>query len=467
MLDGQMLPIDTIQMNGDIEMDFHHISQCENGNLILLGKELKTVDLSGTIWGGSPYATVIGAVIQEFDQEKKLLYEWKSLDHIDIGDTISCLVDPKALSIDYIHVNSVQADTDSTWIISCRNLDQVIKIHKERGEILWRLGGVGNQFVFTNDSLRFSAQHSVHLHSNGILSLFDNGNCKAEKISRSLVYSLNQEERTITLSGELSHTPPVFSVAMGNYILLGGGQSLTCWGKNNRKIIFTRYQGEAVLNEITTKKEYPFYSYAVHPVEWSSPIEITNDEPFSPGEVMIGDSLVLEIEFHNTMIKEVCEAGFHFEGAKVLYQDTSLLSLSPGETRVMKVLCIPERTGQLKGQLTAYFRYGAEPYAPIAGSQIGLILDVSSPSSKMQQYSRNASFQLFPNPAGPVLTIEIQESVEKLGIYSISGVLQKQLDPSGNDRHEYSIAELADGSYFIIGTCQSGKIIRGRFIKHD
>lgn len=467
VLNWQMLPVDTIHMSGEFDVDFHHISRRENGNLILLGKEIKTIDMSGTIWEGSPDASVSGAVIQEFDTEMKLHYEWKSLDHLAIGDSLSCSVDPRAQSIDYIHVNSVQSDTDSTWIISCRNLDQVIKVHKESGEILWRLGGVGNQFNFTNDSLRFSAQHSVHLHDNGRLSLFDNGNCKTIKISRALVYTLNQEDKTITLSEELSHSPTVFSLAMGNYILLPEEQSLVGWGKNSRKVVFTRYQGEHVLHEITIKDEYPFYSYAVHPEAWFSPVVIIDEGPINPGTTAPGDSLVFELEFLNTLNQEVIQTGFHFEGAKIEYLDTSFQTLAPREQRLIKILCIPEKTGQFEGSLTVYFRYRSDSIAPIAGSQVNLKLDVTGPNAVADQLYKVASMEIFPNPADKMLIIDLPEAADRLGIYSMSGVLQKEVYQRRKGKHEISVSELAPGSYFILGTGRSGNIIKATFIKGD
>ena len=467
ILDAQMLPADTVHMSGEYEVDFHHISMHKNGNMILVGRELRSIDMSATVWTGSPDATISGAVIQEFDQEKNLLYEWKSLDHIGIGDTLTCLVDPLAQSIDYIHVNSVQPDSDSTWIVSCRNLDQVIKIHKEKGEILWHLGGEKNQFEFTNDSHRFSAQHSVQLHENGDLSLFDNGNCKTAKISRALVYSLNQEEKTISLSRELIHAPPLYAPIMGNYNLLPGGQSLVGWGRNRDKIVFSRYQEEFVQLEMAFTDEYALYPYAVYPTEWCSPIEIINKGSLNPGIINLGDSLWLDVEFHNTTDYEARPLGLHFKGAEVAFLNTFANPLAPGETRLMKVQCIPEKTGNFESSLTAYFRYGSASFAPIGGSQIRLDLNVWGPSDIANFHSRNASIRLFPNPAKDMLTINLQEALDGLNIYSISGVLQMEVGQKDIGTHKVQISELSAGTYFILGTSRSGNMVKGRFIKMD
>ena len=37
------------------------------------------------------------------------------------------------------------------FLVSCRNLDEITKIHRTTGEIIWRWGGSQNDFIFTND----------------------------------------------------------------------------------------------------------------------------------------------------------------------------------------------------------------------------------------------------------------------------------------------------------------------------
>jgi len=113
------------------------------------------MDLSGIVPGGSPSASIIGAVIQELKfSNGAVVFEWKSLDHIPVTETTDDIKLTDNL-IDYIHVNSVSKDTDGNLIVSCRHLDEVIKIKKSTGEILWRLGGSAsknNQFTFVYDS---------------------------------------------------------------------------------------------------------------------------------------------------------------------------------------------------------------------------------------------------------------------------------------------------------------------------
>ena len=44
---------------------------------------------------------------------------------------------------------------DGNLLLSCRHLDEVIKINKNTGNIMWRLGGEAsknNEFTFLNDT---------------------------------------------------------------------------------------------------------------------------------------------------------------------------------------------------------------------------------------------------------------------------------------------------------------------------
>ncbi len=254
---------------------------------------------------------------------------------------------------------------------------------------------------------------------------------------------------------------------MGNYNLLPGGQSLVGWGRNRDKIVFSRYQEEFVLLEMAFTDQYALYPYAVYPTQGSSPIEIINKGPLKPGIINLEDSLWLDVEFHNTTDYEARPLRLHFKGAEAAFQNAFATPLAPGETRLMKVQIIPEKRGTFENSLTAYFRYGSDSFSPIGGSQVRLNLTVSGPSDIAHFYSRNASIRLFPNPANAILTIDLKEPLDCLSIYSISGVLEMEVEQTDTGTHEVQISKLSAGTYFILGTSRSGNMVKGRFIKMD
>ena len=53
-----------------------------------------------------------------------------------------------ATIIDYCHTNAIEQDNDGNILISSRNMDEITKINRITGQIIWRLGGKNNQFEF-------------------------------------------------------------------------------------------------------------------------------------------------------------------------------------------------------------------------------------------------------------------------------------------------------------------------------
>ena len=69
----------------------------------------------------------------------------------------------------------MEIHSEGNLIISTRNFNEITKISRQTGEIIWRLGGEKNQFQFINDNRGFGRQHSARVLSNGNLAIFDNG----------------------------------------------------------------------------------------------------------------------------------------------------------------------------------------------------------------------------------------------------------------------------------------------------
>jgi len=107
---------------------------------------------------------------------------------------------------------------------------EITKIDRDSGDVIWRLGGPGNQFAFSNDE-GFSFQHDIRRQADGHLTLFDNGNQKGPPpYSRVLEYAIDEGTQTITRTWEYSGTPALFAPYMGSMQRLGNGNSVIGWG---------------------------------------------------------------------------------------------------------------------------------------------------------------------------------------------------------------------------------------------
>jgi hypothetical protein len=130
---------------------------------------------------------------------------------------------------DYIHMNSMFIDpTDSNLICSMRDQNQVIKINRQTGIIMWRLGGLNSDFSLTADE-QFLYQHDATLtDSNQTLLLFDNGDINLRPYSRVCEFHLNFTNNTVTSFKAFDIPEPFTELTgsvqkIGDEYFIGGG----------------------------------------------------------------------------------------------------------------------------------------------------------------------------------------------------------------------------------------------------
>jgi len=170
---------------------------------------------------------VTGLVIQELDPSKNVIFEWRSWDHFSFFDSTSSLTDQ---NIDLIHGNSLALSNDGNLLLSSRNLNEVTKINLQTGDIIWRLGGKANMFVFVS-SQTFAYQHDVRQLSNGDITVFNNqGTQQNPAPSDGIEYKIDEINKTVTQVWGFTHTPPVFTTFMGNVQRLADGNTVLGWG---------------------------------------------------------------------------------------------------------------------------------------------------------------------------------------------------------------------------------------------
>jgi hypothetical protein len=259
VLDDNLRAIDTFGVDAPHITDFHEGYQVRGRRFLVLGTEERTIDMSTRVANGYYEAKVIGAVIQEFDRYGRKTFEWKSLDHISPLETTPD-VDLTNKRIDYIHVNSISEDTDRNLLVSCRNLDQVIKINKSTGTIMWRFGGSAAQssdFAILNDENSgfhgFSHQHTVMRARNGDLIMFDNGNLRPIPFSRAVAYKIDEDQKTATKTWEYISRDMQIASTMGSVQELSNGNILIGWGSTPTGLIASEVDRNGTLHaEITS-----------------------------------------------------------------------------------------------------------------------------------------------------------------------------------------------------------------------
>jgi hypothetical protein len=179
--------------------------------------------------GGPSSAKVIGGIFQEIAiPSARVLFEWRSLDHVAIGESY---VPYDGKPYDYFHINSVDVDADGHYLVSARNTWGVYKVHSENGKVLWRLGGKRPDFQM-GPGTRFAWQHDARHHDEGrVISIFDNSAFPpVAPRSRVLVIALDRRYRVAKLTRSYAHPDRLLVPFMGNAQLLPNGNVVVGWG---------------------------------------------------------------------------------------------------------------------------------------------------------------------------------------------------------------------------------------------
>jgi hypothetical protein len=240
-MDSSYAVIDSFRCGNGYATDVHELQILPNGHALLLGTDPQTVDMSKIVPGGNTAATVIGNVIQELDANKNVVFQWRTFDHFQITDATH--EDLTAATIDDVHANAIDVDKDGNLLLSSRHLDEITKINRQTGDIIWRWGGKNNQFTFTNDTIGFSHQHSIRRSPTGGLMMFDDGNFHNPRFSRAVEYSMDEQAKTVTQIWQFRHAPDVFAAAMGSVQRLSDGNTLIGWGTTSPAVTEVRPDG--------------------------------------------------------------------------------------------------------------------------------------------------------------------------------------------------------------------------------
>jgi arylsulfate sulfotransferase len=158
--------------------------------------------------GGSK---VTAGFIQEV-KDGQVVFEWDSTDHPELYALSTDQNDFVGSTANYAHLNSMEVDPyDQNLVVGFRNLDTILKIDRETGAILWRLGGPDDSFGSLPQQ-RPSHQHTAQIIGPNRLQLFDNG--VSNHASRIVTYDLDTVNGT--LAGFEKLELGYFTSAMGS-----------------------------------------------------------------------------------------------------------------------------------------------------------------------------------------------------------------------------------------------------------
>ena len=185
-------------------------------------------DLSGV--GGPEDGEVLDGIVQEVDIETgEVLFEWHSLDHVGLGESLYEPPPDLDAAFDYFHINSIDPLPEGYLTISARRTSSVYKADRKTGAVVWRLGGENSDFD-QGYGTRTDWQHDARRHPDGRITIFDNGGVEQDVQSRGIVIQVDEDSMSATLVGEYTHPNKIHASTQGNVQVLPNGNVFVGWG---------------------------------------------------------------------------------------------------------------------------------------------------------------------------------------------------------------------------------------------
>jgi hypothetical protein len=224
-----LLPYDKIVIDNRQDLDLHDFIMFDEDHFLTMAAYEKNVKNIPDSLKPSPYIKVAAPVFQEI-QGGKVIWQWDATDYPELyaASKIKNKYADTTVTQDYLHINAFSIDPkDSNIVVSFRNTDQIIKISKKTGEILWRLGGNKSDFAMTEEQ-KFLRQHDAKFVDKYTMMLLDNGDSGLRQYSRVLEYKLDEKNHKILGFNQFKIDEP-FAAYMGyvekrgdSYFIAGG-----------------------------------------------------------------------------------------------------------------------------------------------------------------------------------------------------------------------------------------------------
>jgi len=255
VMDAQMNEVDSVYALNGFNADNHDFLALDNGNYVLFCYDVQPYAMDTVVLGGDPNALLEGVIIQELDADHNLVFEWQSWDHFHVTENLYYAPWTQE-ELAFVHANAIDIDYDGHFLLSSRNLDEITKIHRTTGEIIWRWGGSQSDFQFIND-YPFTHQHSIRSLGDNRYILFDNGNYSDQytgtgNVSRGVEYQLDLDNMTAEKVWEYVQPEGYFTPSIGGIQRLPNGNTLIDFG--NLQLLGMG----SIVTEVTPENEVVF-----------------------------------------------------------------------------------------------------------------------------------------------------------------------------------------------------------------
>ena len=214
----QLLPFNGRATTDPNSVDSHEFVYLDDHHYIVESYYEKVVTNIPSSLNPVANCKVVAPIIQEISNGS-VVFEWdgsKFPEFYQLSQEGNTFNDGTVVH-DYMHLNSIFVDPrDNNLICSFRHLNQILKINRTTGDIMWRLGGSNSNFPMTAD-MKFLRQHDVSLTDNNqTLLVYDNGLAGERPYTRIDEFKLDEKEMAIDSFKTFNVPYNTFSQYMGS-----------------------------------------------------------------------------------------------------------------------------------------------------------------------------------------------------------------------------------------------------------
>ena len=455
-MDASYAIVDTYKVGNGYLTDVHELQILPNGHALLMANDPQPMRMDTIVAGGDSSAIVVGLIIQELDSDKNVVFQWRSWDHFSIFDVTED-IGLDWLYIDYVHGNAIELDSDGNLLISCRNMDEITKINRQTGKIIWRLGGEkakNKDFQFINDPVTFSHQHDIRRLPNGNITFIDNGNLHSPQFSRAVEYQLDEENYIANLVWDFSYEPTEYSWAMGNTQRLSNNNTIIGWGipSDDLRAITEVKEDGTVAFELSLPNTMA--NYRAFRFNWKTNLFVTDPDSIFFDSIGVGDSSTTTVNLVSNSAKSINISSFYNTDSSYGVLTTVPFTIPPYGTVPIEIKFKPFEDGYFKDVL--HIRSDNETSRVAQLMVLKGRTDSTISSVDDQTVVRDYSLeQNYPNPFNPVTTIKYQIPTTEwvtLKVYDITGMeiqtLMNEQQSVGSYEIEFDASQLPSGIYF-------------------
>jgi hypothetical protein len=447
--------VDSFYCGNGYSTDYHALQVLPNGHSFVLATDTQPVNMDTVVAGGVDTAHVTGNIIQEIDNEKRVIWQWRSWDNVNITDT-----DPEfdltLPIIRYCHINSIEVVDEDNIIISIRHFNEITGINRKTGKIKWRFGGKKNQFN-NDDPRELYHQHDARFLSNNKISVLDNGDLNTSN-SRAVIYQLDTTNFTTHLVKEIYHVPVVWGKVMGNVQHTKKRNIIVDWGHiGYTKFYTSEYDSVGNLtNDLTFTSTNYIYSYRSFKFPWRTRVFISESDTIAFQNVSAGNQAnkVVKIFNNTSVVREI--SGFYNKKNEFMITDNFPITIPPNGDISLNFQFDATDSQEIIDTLYLVSKSADEMIAlPII-----LIGNQHVTNIENQTLKIPVDFELaqnYPNPFNPITLIDYsvpEDCILRIRIYNLLGEeileLVNQEVSKGNYSIEWNAEGVSSGVYFYV-----------------